>query len=375
MIICINALSALRGGGQTYLINLLQEIRSSKQKVILIVSKKNYDVFSEYACDNIDLHLEDFVSTSIFHRVFWELFKLPKFLKSNGASRYYAPGGIMITPMPRGVESITALRNMLPFDDNERKRFSYFSFNRYKLFILKFVFLISYKMSNRVIFISNTSKNIISDLMPEIESKSAVIPHGINPSFYDTNENIDERLEDGKFYLYVSILDVYKCQKEMVLTWKRLIKNGFEYPLVLIGPKYNSYGDEVIKIIEENNLQDKIIYLGKVDYKLIGAYYKAARCLVFASSCECCPNILLEKLAAGKPVLSSNIPPMPEFGGDSVLYFDPYNIDSIEDRVLYVESSEKLRKNLSIKAYKRSKYYDWCSTIDKTVQYIINSKR
>lgn len=372
MIVCINALSALRGGGQTYLINLLREIGRSNQQVLLIVNKQNYEVFKDCSCKNIIIHNPESASKSIFHRVFWEVFQLPKFLKEHNVDRYYAPGGIMVTNMPKGVESVTALRNMLPFDENERKRFPYLSYNRYKLLILKYVFLLSYRLSNRVIFISNTSRNIVKTLMPEIETKSTVIPHGINPSFYDCETQLDERLVVGHFYLYVSILDVYKCQKELVLAWKSLVDLGFNSPLVLIGPKYNSYGDEVIKLIEENDLQNKVFYLGQVDYKNIGAYYKAAKALIFASSCECCPNILLEKLAAGKPVLSSDVAPMPEFGGEAAMYFDPYDIDSIKKCVLNIDSNQELHMEMSNKAIERAKLYDWKETANKTVSYILN---
>jgi glycosyltransferase involved in cell wall biosynthesis len=44
---------------------------------------------------------------------------------------------------------------------------------------------------------------------------------------------------------------------------------------------------------------------------------------VFGSLTENCPNILLEMLAAGRPCLVSDRPPMPEFAGEAVDYFDP----------------------------------------------------
>ena len=372
MKICINALSAQGGGGQTYLINLLNVLITSDQAIMLIVCESNYSIFSRFKSEKISIHVESFASKTVIHRVLWELLVLPKFLRDNKISKYYAPGGIMISYMPKGISSITALRNSLPFDSAERKRFSIFSYNRYKLLILKYVFLLSYKVADKVLFISNTSRDVIREFIPEIDNKSIVIPHGISSNLYKNTSDIDERLKSGEFYLYVSILDVYKCQIEVVKAWASLVKNGFEYPLVLIGPKYNKYGSQVVDFIAKNNLNDKVLYLGKIDYENIGSYYSSARALIFASSCECCPNILLEKLASGKPTLCSNIPPMPEFGGDAVLYFDPYSVESLVEKVLEIESNKELMKRLGLRALERSKIYNWEVTTRETIDFILD---
>lgn len=322
--------------------------------------------------NNVSIYVEPFASKSIFHRVIWEFFILPKFLKKNKITNYYAPGGVMISFIPKGIKSITALRNLLPFDSKERKRFSILSYNRYKLLILKYVFLLSYKLADKVIFISNTSRDIVREYIPNIDDKSVVIPHGISPNFFKTNFVIDERLKSRDFYLYVSILDVYKCQMEVIKSWMKLSEKGFEYPLVLVGHNYNEYGQKVIDFISDNYLSEKVIYLGKIDYDDIGAYYSAARALIFASSCECCPNILLEKLAAGKPILCSNIPPMPEFGADSVLYFEPYDVDSLVEKVIELESDKISFLKYGELALKRSKIYDWGITTKRTIEFILD---
>jgi glycosyltransferase involved in cell wall biosynthesis len=272
-------------------------------------------VFEKYSSDRVELYEAVWASKSIFHRTLWERFSLPTFLSERNATVYYAPGGTMTTTIPQGIISATALRNMLPFDDRERKRFPLFSYIRFKLWLLRYVFLKSYNMADKVVFISEYSKSVVKEYIPTIDEKSIVIPHGLNSMFLNSKESYElpEYLEENRFYLYVSILDVYKAQKEMIQAWKILSDEGFEYPLVLVGPKYNEYGEEVVAMIDKLGLQNKVIYLGKVDYEKLPGLYKASRALLFASSCECCPNILLEKLAASKPIICSNIEPMPEF--------------------------------------------------------------
>lgn len=371
--IVINAISALRGGGQTYLINFLEHLPKGDFKILLLVNSKNRDVFEKYVSDRIELHEAVWASKSIIHRSLWERFTLPSFLTKQKADVYYAPGGVMTTKMPKGVVSATALRNMLPFDDRERRRFPFISYIRFKLWLLHYVFLKSYKMADKVIFISKYSKSVVKKYIPDIEAKSVIIPHGLNSLFLNTKESYDlpDYLKENQFYLYVSILDVYKAQKEIVMSWKKLVDGGFPYPLVLVGPKYNKYGDEVITLIDELGLYDNVIYLGKVDYQKLPGLYKTARALIFASSCECCPNILLEKLAAGKPIVCSNIDPMPEFGEDAVVYFDPYSPDALYKQVLEMEKDQNTMYKLGRKASQHALKFDWKQTAERTLNYLL----
>ncbi len=376
-LIVINALSALRGGGQTYLINFLEHLPEGDFQISLLVNSKNRGLFEKYSSDRIDVRVMEWASKSVINRSLWEFFSLPSFLKTLKADVYYAPGGVMITNAPEGVTCVTALQNMLPFDERERKRFPRTSYVRFKLWLLQYVFILSYKMSDKVVFISEYSQSVIKGFIPNIEKKSLVVPHGLDNMFLNATatKQLSKKLKENKFYLYVSILDVYKAQKEIIKAWDQLCRTGFDYPLVLVGPKYNNYGEEVIAMIDELSLQGKVIYLGKVDYKNLPNLYKSARALIFASSCECCPNILLEKLAAGKPVLCSNIQPMPEFGGDAVLYFDPYTPETLVQQVMTIENDQGIMKTLGEKASLQALRFNWSQTVGNTIEFLLDADR
>ena len=377
MKIVINALSALRGGGQTYLINLLNEFSSLSLdcELIVITNKQNTHIFEKYKSKHIELLEPSFASKNIIFRTLWELIFLPRFLKKNKINTYFSPGGIMVTPIPKGCLSYTALRNMLPFDEKERSRFPLFSYIRFKLWLLKRVFLLSYKLSAGVIFISNHSLDEVKKYIPNIKSKSRVVYHGINSSFLKsvtTQDPLPKGLVENQYYLYVSILDVYKAQKEVIESWIRMNNQGNELPLVLVGPKYNEYGEQVVELIEESK-QDNIIYLGSVAYNELPILYQNSRALIFASSCECCPNILLEKLASGKPVLCSNIMPMPEFGKNSVVYFNPYEKGSLEAGVNHLEEVGNLEKYSNLSS-SRATNFNWQKTAKSTFEFLMNNK-
>lgn len=377
MNIVINALSALRGGGQTYLINLLDEfiLLNFDCELIIITNKMNTHIFDKYKSRNITILESSFASKNIIFRVLWECLYLPFLLKMKKVNSYFAPGGIMVTATPKACKSYTALRNMLPFDERERRRFPLFSYVRFKLWLLKHVFLLSYKTADKVIFISQYSMEEVCKYLPEIEKKAQIIYHGINESFLKSHEGAEDlpfNLVQNGYYLYVSILDVYKAQKEVVESWVNMNSEGNTIPLILVGPKYNNYGDEVVDLIASSKA-DNIKYIGAVDYKNLPSLYQNARGLIFASSCECCPNILLEKLASGRPVISSDIMPMPEFGQDSVVYFNPYEKGSLAYAVNYLEEEGNLEKYSQLSSI-RAKNFSWKKTTINTFTFLLNQK-
>ena len=373
--ITVNGFSARQGGGQTYLINLIRYL-PEEAELTLLCGYYNRDLLAKAAEGrrNVNLVTPKFAGHNPITRTLWELFALPGFLRRNRSEIYYAAGGLMLTRMPRGCRSATALRNMLPFDDHERKRFPFFSYLRFKLLLLRPLFLLSYHLADRVVFISAHSFECVRTLYPRVVSKAAVIPHGLNEQFHsDTQPPFDfkaHQLEQGQFYLYVSILDAYKAQKEVVREWKTLVDNGFQYPLVLAGPRNNRYAEETAQLIRELEMEDKVRLLGPVKYASIPGLYAGARALIFASSCECCPNILLEKMSAGKPLYCSDIPPMPEFGGPDVVYFSPYRPGALAQAVQEGEEHFAVRQEAGRRLHQRSLDYDWRKCIARTLAFL-----
>ena len=373
--VTINALSALSGGGQTNIINLLIYFPKS-YNLTLIVNTKNKNLFSKYKTANINFFEAEFASKNLLFRLLWEKFLLPLKLKKWICDIYYAPGGTLLTKLPQDIVGITTLQNMLPFEEIERKRFPVNSFLRYKLFLLKYIFIYSYKNADKVIFISKYSRDTIKSIIPDIENKSTIIPLGISEKFLNSklNYKLPKTLINEDFYLYVSQFDYYKSQKEIIYSWKALVDKGFKRKLVLAGSKFNKYGDESLSLIKELNLEDFVIYLGCVNYPELPSLYRAAYSLIFASTCECCPNTLLEMLSFKKPIFCSNWGPMPEFGEGGVIYFDPHAKNDLKDKILNIQDNKSLIKSYSEKSFSLFQKYNFEQTILKNINYILNNQ-
>lgn len=362
--ILINALSALRGGGQTYLIHLLENIPDSLQgKIVVLANTKNSGIFRSFP---VKIVVSEFASRSIIHRMFFETFMLKKFLLQENITIYFSASGMLPNWSIDSIRFVPVFQNQLPFASKERKRFPY-GYLRFKLLLLKYLQLKALKRSNLSVFLTEYSKKEILAHLAKPPGKSVVIPHGIEEQFRKREKHPKPEGLPEEYVLYVSILDAYKAQLEVIQAWDQLRKQReTKEKLLLIGPENPWYGKKVRELIEELNLQDEVLLLGGVPYRELPAYYQHAKVNVFASSCETFGIILLEKLAAGKPVFCSNYQPFPEIANDSVEFFDPYQPKTLTDLFLqYLDDKEALEK-LGAKALDQSEKYDWKTTAKLT---------
>ena len=375
MKILLNALSAKLGGGQTYLVNFLHNIPADfPHEIIFLCGTFNEAKFRPEFGPAVRMLRKGAWSKNSLLRTLWEKLLLPRYLKKNHVDVYFQPAAGVPIRVPAGCRSVTMLRNMLPFEDRERQRFPLFSSVRIKMALQKRQIIKSLKRYDRVIFISSYSRDFIAKFIPNIHERSTVIPHGLNAQFLERDGKFDVGnfgLRPGEFYLYVSILDYYKAQLELVREWKCLSDRGFPYPLVLAG--FLNRKDYVKKIrdeIKRLGLEKQIILTGAIPNGDLPGFYAQARALVFASSCECCPNILLEKMSSGKPLFCSDIPPMPEFGEDAPFYFSPYEPGDLSRKILDAESdpAEMLRRGE--RARELALTHTWKDSVKNALTYI-----
>jgi len=372
MKIVINALSARRGGGQTYLTNLLQNMNGFNGDKIFVLAPNSLQIPSHPKIERIRVN---WPTENPLLRTIWESFLLPRLLIKKHADILFCPGGMINTPVFGDYKTVTMFRNMIPFDMVQKAKYPY-GLMRIRNWILEHIMLKSMLKADLVIFISEFARQLINNRTGFKLKNVVTIPHGINNIFKISEEKKPNRpkwLPEEEYLLYVSIFDMYKNQLEVVKAYHLFKKRRKTIEkLVLAGHNKSAYGKKVLHEIYRLGLQNDIISPGEVNYtELPGAYYYA-KLNIFASECENCPNILLEALGAGRPLLVSDKQPMPEFGGDAAVYFDASSSADLADKISLIIDNDIEIKKMSLKAIKRSHQYDWHNTASKTWGVIEN---
>lgn len=360
MVIVVNGLSARQGGGQTYLINLLSNLECKNFKIFVFLSTP-ID-FPEF--DNIDFIYVGLFGKNPILRILWEKFYLPLFLRKVSADILFVPGGVSSTPSSNYYKTVTMFRNMIPFDEKVLSQLPN-GWQKIRNYLLRQAMLKTMQKSDLTIFISKFASKIIKE---KIDLNSSVtIPHGINPEFRKLVALSDGRIKPLKYFLYVSKFDVYKHHDTVINGYAKLPQTvRSEYPLVLIGETDSSEFEKCRSLVKKLGVETNVLFFGPLSYKLLPGYYQHAYINIFASSCENCPNIMLEALAAGRPLLCSDVSPMPEFGEDGVVYFSPYDENSFFESLDSLIGNESLIQFYSGQSLKLSMKFSWEHSSEQT---------
>ena len=313
-----------------------------KNKVILLVPSKSVIRREYYYKFNI-------LSFGINTGHLWEQIDLPFFLlkKKKAILINFTNSSPVLFK-----NKISTIHDLSVIENKDWFSFTYRFF--YKNFIPLFL-----KTSKRIFTDSYFSKN---QLIKRYKLKSELIDVIYCASSIKKNKLIkDEKSE--KFILFIGGSSKRKNLKNLVKAFT-LIDTRIK--LKIVGKFTDNINSDYIL---EN---DRIEFLDSVSNDLLEYLYTNAIMLVFPSFYEGFGLPPLEAMSCGCPVVASNIPVLKEVYDDSILYFDPYNIDSIKDTITKVLYDKKLRKIMIEKGLEKTEKYSWENSANKIFNLITN---
>ena len=366
MTVGIDASNIKTGGGVTHLKELLEFANPNKYGIskIIVYGGKSIHLLPER--DWLIKKTYPDLGGSFITESFWKIFLLPKFLKQDNISILFCPGG---TYIGRFRPYVTMSRNMLVFEQAERARFG-FSWMRFRFKLLTYIQSYSFHHASTVIFISKYAKDYITKTL-NLSNDNKVIYHGIASRFLQLPKKQKSINNYGALnpfkLLYVSTINTYKHQINVIEAVARLRKEGVPVELHLVG---GGYPPELVRMKKTIKQVDKagvfIHYHGEIPYNEMDKQYQNADGFIFASTCENMPNIVIEAMAAGLPILSSNHQPMPEFLENAAFYFNPLYVEDVYQAIKTILNSPEKRGELQAKGMELIKAYSWEKCADET---------
>jgi glycosyltransferase involved in cell wall biosynthesis len=375
MVLGIDASTVGSGGAKRHLIEILKFFAPDKNKFSTIKIWGRQEFLDQLPESPYILkYSHPFLNKGLLYRSFWQLFLRDHTFK-NEIHILFSPFG---TYTGKFRPYVTMSRNMLVFDKEEQKRFG-FSLYRLKFIILFYVQRISFRNSQGLILISKYAQESIAKYVDYSKLKTIIIHHGISELFIKTptEQKIfsEYSLTNPYKFLYVSNVCEYKHQVNVVEVISRLRDNGFPVSLTLVGAigqkETGKKLSEIIRYVDPKGLF--ISWSQHVGLAKVVDYYHSSDAFIFASSCENMPNILMEAMASGLPIICSSSRPMPEFLENSGLYFNPTNKDELEHVLIKLVSNPDLRAILAKKSFEYSKKYSWKVCAEDTFRFLYSS--
>ncbi len=196
----------------------------------------------------------------------------------------------------------------------------------------------------------------------EVQSTFGIPPHKLTatPLGYDDRHFRDLALPTANYFLYLGRHDRHKNVSRVITAFAALADRECE--LWLAGPSDRRYTPELQAQVTALNLQDRVKFLDYVSYADLPKLLGQAIALVFPSLYEGFGLPVLEAMACGTPVITSNCSALPEVAGEAALLVNPYAEAEITDAMHALLVDTNLRSCLRQAGLERVQTFSWAKT-------------
>jgi glycosyltransferase involved in cell wall biosynthesis len=223
------------------------------------------------------------------------------------------------------------------------------------------------KNSDLIIAVSEFTANQISSLLQFDRSRIRVVPHGVRQSVTGAGAQRENVI------LFVGALQIRKNVIRLIEAFERLTRDrrGRAFPedswrLVLAGAPSGYGADRILERIEESTCRDRIEVAGYVSQSELESLYLRASIFALPSLDEGFGIPVLEAMARGVPVVTSNRSALVEVAGNAALLIDPYDVEELEWALKRLLDDPELRANLSELGRAHAKGYTWERAVKTT---------
>jgi glycosyltransferase involved in cell wall biosynthesis len=148
---------------------------------------------------------------------------------------------------------------------------------------------------------------------------------------------------------------------------ERLRAQGFDLALVIVGSKGWLY-DDFFRQLESSPAKEAVVLPGYVMDEDLPAVYAGAALTIMASVYEGFGLPILEAMACGAPVLSSNSSSLPELGGEAARYFDPHDVDGMTEAIRQVLVDRELGEAMRQAGFAQAARFSWARAAEETMR-------
>lgn len=220
----------------------------------------------------------------------------------------------------------------------------------------------------QIIAISRSTKEDLCNYMNINEKRIHVIydAYDTNKCYPEKNKEVLKQYRiDAPYIMYVGALDGRKGILDIVEAFGQIEKKYKEIKLVLAGGLDEQFRGQ-IKRIQDVPYADKIVFTGYISDDEKRALLSSAEFFAFPSEYEGFGIPVLEAMACGCPVITTNVSSLPEVGGDAAIYVEPHSSEQLAAEMIKLLDSREKREQFSKKSLERCKMFSWKKTAQET---------
>lgn len=296
----------------------------------------------------------------------WEQFILPKAAKKYGCELLHCTSNT--APLYCDIPIVTTLHDIIYMESSYTKILksdatNYQKFgNVYRKLIVPQVV----RKSQKIITVSNFEKNRIADFFNMREDiRLTAVHNGVSDHFKkvsDQNEltRVKEKYSlPDHFFFFLGNTDPKKNTRGTLKSFSDFLKQrNSDYKLVMLDYDREEL-EKILAEINDKQLIDKIVLTGYVNNTDLPAIYSQCAIFLYPSLRESFGIPMLEAMACGVPVITSNTSSMPEVSGNAAHIVNPYQPEEITNGMIKILSDKQYSENLCAKGLVRRDFFSW----------------
>ncbi len=237
---------------------------------------------------------------------------------------------------------------------------------------IKMYLLLAKRFAKMFVAVSETTRNDIQKYLGVSSERIAVTHLGVRSNFVPQSnakiQSVREKLDIS--YPYILCVGNIEPRKNLVRLLEAFAiarKRGILHHLVIVG-KAGKLSQAIYQKVLELGLTSVTHFTGFIDDSDLAALYSGADLFVYPSIYEGFGLPVIEAMACGCPVITSNVSSLPEVAGDAALYIDPQNTNDIAQGIERVLNDRQLADRLRLRGHARSALFTWERCAEATAQ-------
>ena len=294
----------------------------------------------------------------------WEQFSLPRAVSQLNLDMLHCTSNT--APIRCKVPLILTLHDIIFLEPRDKSNKSFYQDMgwRYRRFVVPRIL----KKCKRIITVSDFEFNNIITKLQIPEEKMVMIYNGYNKWFRpveDTELIYQQYIEEPGYFFFLGNTDPKKNTERTLIAYSKYLEMSDVKRKLLMADLDRGYLDEIIDRNDIGNIRDHIVMPGYIKNADLPYIYNNAFAFLYTSLRESFGIPLLEAMACGTPVITSNTSSMPEIGGPEVIMVNPQNVQEITEKMLLLEKDDALYQKQKEIGLIRAQQFSWKYTAEQ----------
>ena len=294
----------------------------------------------------------------------WEQFSLPRAVNQLNLDMLHCTSNT--APIRCKVPLILTLHDIIFLEPRDKSNKSFYQDMgwRYRRFVVPRIL----KKCKRIITVSDFEYNNIITKLQIPEEKMVMIYNGYNKWFRpveDTELIYQQYIEEPGYFFFLGNTDPKKNTERTLTAYSKYLEMSDVKRKLLMADLDKEYLEDIIERNHIDNIRNHIVMPGYIKNADLPYIYNNAFAFLYTSLRESFGIPLLEAMACGTPVITSNTSSMPEIGGSEVIMVNPLNVNEIIEKMLLLERDKALYQKQKDIGIIRAQQFSWEYTAEQ----------